>query len=290
MIKTLTPEQIAMEEVFCQKWIQRALNTERIDPAKAEIAVRSLYTMLGEPMPKFEIHDGPIAAWKRVCEIATNDPAKRAELEKNIVLPLIDGVINAGYYAYLDFLDYIGVKVGEIEEVKLYRTLAEVAWVWPMEGICILSENPSQIHIDGDGNLHNESGPSVAYRDGLTMWDINGIQVDEQIVMDPSSQTIKQILNDSNADRQAIRIERFGWLPFLKQTNAKVLDERTNDVEGTYEVLYETTVGNLVGNRLVGTCPTGKIPVMGVPTRIRTCEEAQFWLGGDQKVNVVGRT
>lgn len=290
MIKSLTPEQIAQEEVICQKWIKKAFRTEQITPYEARVAVESLYKMLGEPAPKFIVEPGPLAAWKTVCANATDDPKKRRELEKTVVLPLIDGIINAGYYAYLEFLDFIGVGVSEIPEVELYRTLANVSWVWPLENICVLCDHPKTLAVNPDGNLHNESGPSVEYRDGLKLWDINGITVDEQIVMRPESQTLKQIIGDTNADRQAIRIERFGWLRFLSESDAEVLDEGPNDVQGTYEVLYKTKIGNVVTHRLVATCITGKIPVMGVPTNITTREAAQEWLNGDEKINIVGRT
>lgn len=290
MIKSLTPEQIAHEDVVCEKWIKIAFRTESITEAEAAKATESLYKMLGEKAPPFEIHPGPVAAWKRVCELATDDPAKRAELERNIVLPLIDGAINAGYYAYLEFLDYIGVPVGKIPEVQLYRDLANVSWVWPLEDLCIFCDFPKQINRDADGNLHNETGPSVEYRDGVKMWDLNGIQCDEQIIMAPQTQTIDQMVKDTNADRQAIRIDRFGWLRFLKETNAETLDERDNLVEGTYETLYSTNIGNRKAHCLVATCVTGKIPVMPVPTNIDSCVAAQEWIHNNRKLNIIGRT
>jgi hypothetical protein len=290
MISELTEEQKAMENVIVEKWIQKAFRTTPITDDEARVAVESLYKMLGEPNVPYTICPGPLAAWKKVCELTTDDPQKRRELEKTVVLPLIDGIINAGYYAYLDFLDYIGVEVGKLEEVKLYRTLANVSWVWPLENHCVLCDHPLQLHVNAAGNLHNESGPSVEYRDGLRLWNIEGVDVDEQIVMRPHTQTIKQIFADTNADRQSIRLARFGWLRVLQETNAVTIDERPNDIEGTYEVLYEARLNGRQQRILVATCITGKIPAMPVPNTCETCADAQRWLKGDVDFTILGRT
>ena len=62
---------------------------------------------------------------------------------------------------------------------------------------------------------------------------------------------------------------------------------RKNAVEGTLEALYKTPKGE---QRLVVTCPTGRLFALGVPPEVETCEAAQVWLGGDKKMNVIART
>ncbi|GJD22118.1 hypothetical protein RIVM261_070740 [Rivularia sp. IAM M-261] len=62
MSKQLTSQQEAIFLEYQQKWRKIALSTEPIDKEKAEIAVKSAYTLIGEPQPEVIIFDSPYAA------------------------------------------------------------------------------------------------------------------------------------------------------------------------------------------------------------------------------------
>jgi len=129
---------------------------------------------------------------------------------------------------------------------------------------------------------------SVECDDGPKWWYINGVQVTEQIVMQPESITLAQIQENRNNEVRSVMIERYGWHRFLADSNAKMIDKRDNLVENTKEALF--AAGEL-GNRLVVTCPTGRIFTLGVPNDTKTCEAAQQWLGNStDEINVIGRT
>jgi len=133
---------------------------------------------------------------------------------------------------------------------------------------------------------HNDNGPSHLWSDGFAIWTINGVRVDEQIVMRPQTQTVQQIANEQNEEIRRVRIERFGWPRYLSETNAKVLDFRRNDVDATKESLMEAADGSRV---LVCACPsTARVYAMRIPREIQTCENAQEWLHGDRRLRVVG--
>jgi hypothetical protein len=118
------------------------------------------------------------------------------------------------------------------------------------------------------------------------MWRLNGIPLDEQIVMRPETQTLAQINAESNADVKSIRIQRFGWARYLSESNAREIDSCNNDIEGTIEALFTSPTGE---NRLVATCPTGRVFAMGVPSHITTCEQARKWLHGNN-IRILART
>jgi hypothetical protein len=173
----------------------------------------------------------------------------------------------------------LGLRGDTLQQFAIEEALATTCgWVWWHENVCAISDRPESITRNANGRLHNEAGPSMRYRDGWSLWTIDGIAVDEQIVMMPDTQTIKQINSENNADVKSIRITRFGWPRYLKETKSKVIHERHNDVEGTYEALFSSPDGS---RRLVATCPTGRVFAMGVPNEIETCEQAQNWLGGE---------
>ena len=112
--------------------------------------------------------------------------------------------------------------------------------------------------------------------------------------MRPETLTVSQIDGETNGDIQSIMIDRYGWPKYLKVINAKCIDTRDNDVEGTKEALYSTPKH---GKRLVVTCTTGRMFVLGVPDNITKCDKAQSWMGPQElvntkvkKFNVIART
>jgi hypothetical protein len=134
--------------------------------------------------------------------------------------------------------------------------------------------------------LHNESGPSVLWADGYSIYTIKGVAVDEQIVMRPESQTVEQIRKEKNEEVKRIRIERYGWERFIKEVKAEVMDRRTNDVDGTREALFSLPDGI---RTFVGRCrSTGRVYFLEVDPEVKTCEQAQVWLRGDRIGNCIG--
>ncbi len=83
--------------------------------------------------------------------------------------------------------------------------------------------------------------------------------------MRPETQTIKQINAEQNQDVRAIRIDRYGWPKYLRDSNAKCIDFRDNEIEGPRRRCTSHSHGD---KRLVATCATGRIFAMGVPSSV----------------------
>ena len=134
--------------------------------------------------------------------------------------------------------------------------------------------------------LHCEDGPAIEYPDGWKIWRLDGLPVDEQIVLRPMTQTLEQLDGEQNADIRSIRIARYGWPRYLRVSGATPRHESKNYVTGCPEALYRLRDGS---QRLVVVCPTGRQFAMGVPAEIETCEQAQRWLA-PQGVNILAAT
>ena len=202
------------------------------------------------------------------------------------------GNLWAGWYAYTTFMrDVLGLSGGALDGFQWDELHARNAgWCWYGDRVAVISDRPERLLFDESGVLHCEDGMAARWRDGWGLWMLGGIRVDEQIVMRPETQTIEQINQEENADVKSIRIERFGWARYLKESRSKLLDHRHNDIENTVEALYDAPDGS---RRLVATCPTGRVFVMGCPSDVQTCAQAQNWLGGDEldaKSRCLGRT
>ena len=102
--------------------------------------------------------------------------------------------------------------------------------------------------------------------------------------------SLKQIERETNEDIRSIRIDRFGWLRYIQESGAKELDHGGNDVEGTYEALYETPLGN----KFVAVSPDTdvRIVALSVPKTVKTRDEARKFLSpfADRRINILGRT
>lgn len=147
----------------------------------------------------------------------------------------------------------------------------------------IMTDYPDRICVDENDRPHHEKmlpdgtreiGPSHAWP-GLSVWFINGTQVNEQIVMDPKSQTIEQIDAENDSDCRAIRLDRFGWAEYIKAKGYAEIDKRENPKYGTKEALYVTDKGEKC---IVVVCPTGRVFGLALNPEVKTCEEAQRWL------------
>jgi hypothetical protein len=182
---------------------------------------------------------------------------------------------------FLFFRDVVGVHCAPhlSDRLDWWADIARSClWWWPYRKACVVCERPAEIHSPDGRSLHNDAGPAVRFRDGWSIWAIDGVMVDEQIVLRPDSQSLQQIHRERNAEVKRIRIERYGWERYLADVGAVVLDRRRNNVEATRETLLRTPNGETV---LVCACPsTARVYVLAVPPDIRTCRGAQAWLSG----------
>jgi len=197
------------------------------------------------------------------------------------------GVWWNAWCGYYDGGEILGVPRHDKHDLFAAWNHACPVWMWSDSQIFIL-RRPREIHwrTDGIPGFHNDSGPAVFYSPLFQLWMIEGVSVDEQIVMHPETQTIEQIHNEKNSEVQRIRIDRFGWPRYLAESGAVVIDSRRNDIDGTKEALMDSRNGQ---RRLVCSCPsTAKVFAMHVPRETETCEQAQRWLAGNRDIRVIG--
>lgn len=166
---------------------------------------------------------------------------------------------------------------------------------WWVNGFLHRENGPAKEYAEGskewwlEGRLHREDGPAILWCNGVRGWYIQGVEVNEKIVMEPQSIGFDDIQACENSEVRSIMIDRYGWLRYLGDSRAIIVDQRHNDIENTKEILFKTDKNGL---RLVVTCPTGRVFVLRVPKNVKTCVDAQKWLGNDRKgkFNVIGRT
>jgi hypothetical protein len=280
MLDKLSSKQESMLSVYCNKWIKIGFDTNPVDFDKSVNLIKKHYSDCGLDEPNnFHLVDSPLAA--------TNLLHSKYNVEKNSVLSnACFGNHDASWLSYYDYFineTSITLDNGIVNLIEIAKTCG---WWYPYQNVVVIQQRPSLINFE-DGVVQSTTGPAIQFLDGYSVYIIDGIRLNEQIVMRPETLTIHQIKSEADQDKRSIMIDRFGWPRFLEESNAKCIDKRDNYIENTKEALFKSDNDN----RLVVTCPTGRVFALGVPSSIKTCEDAQCWLGNEEeKVNVIART
>ncbi len=107
-----------------------------------------------------------------------------------------------------------------------------------------------------------------------------GVRVDERIALRPHELTAREALQEPNAERRRVMIERMGALRFVREADPAVLDE-DRDPGGERRLLRIELEEDepLVG--LFCQCPsTGRQYLIRVPPQMKSCHQAAAWIAG----------
>lgn len=290
-IEDVTPEQWALIDAKKAEWIGYQTTQQPIEMIQGVVA--EVYKGMGHDAPIVHMAPSPLAAIQMDATFCrfwdeknkNKGPLTKTELESSRN-QVYWSVWWSTWAAWYEGAKILGVSFDE-EKLQLFSTWCKcVPCCIPREEWCVVSANPVEVHWQGE-ELHCETGPAVRFMDGFSYWCLENIRVDEKIVMRPHEQTIEEINAEDNADVRSIRIKRFGWTRYIAETDSACVEYRDNDLEGTKEALIRTPKGD---QRLVVTCPTGRVFAMGVPSDVKSCEEAQVWLAGEKPFRVIART
>ena len=101
------------------------------------------------------------------------------------------------------------------------------------EKFCIVSEFPDVLVRPVDGKLHCATGPTHRWKDGFSIYHLNGVCVPAWVVETPAEKIeVKKIIEEKNVDIRRELIRKIGIERFMLKSGAKVLDKK-----GDYELL-----------------------------------------------------
>jgi Leucine-rich repeat (LRR) protein len=112
---------------------------------------------------------------------------------------------------------------------------------------------------------------------GLT-W--HGIAIDSHIAFEPETITYQEVIEERNAERRRVLLERMGYDTFIQNAQAKVVDQ-DRDRGGKRQLLRIEMTGDEPLVCLSVKCPsTGRKYVLRVPPAVRSCRQAAAWIAG----------
>lgn len=307
-IEKLTKAQEDKMSHYREKWIKIGLSVASADRQKAQAAVAAAYEVAGiKPPTTFVWLDSPFAGAVAAEMFATGARSgKRSEFVRKIEAQTMsqigdkyafddaaagssssqikDQVWRAGYGAhdsdFLSLYDFFRNECGLVSETdKLVplMTLAEhCGWFWPFEQLVVLTEKPSEVHMRND-RLHRDGGPAVTYRDGFSVWALNGTRCSQKIAETPAKNIPgKWVLEEKNAQVRAELVKKVGAERVVKELGAKTIDKKNG-----YELLnLDLGDGRFRPYLKMKNPSVDLVHIEGVHPDCKTVEEALAWRNG----------
>ncbi|MES2569803.1 MAG: hypothetical protein V4710_07065 [Verrucomicrobiota bacterium] len=107
-----------------------------------------------------------------------------------------------------------------------------------------------------------------------------GVRINERIAFHPEQLTAEEVLAEENTEVRRVMIESMGYLRFIREAKATVLDEDKDSGGPRQLLLIELPEDEpLVG--LSCSCPsTARQYFLRVPPKMKTCHQAAAWMAG----------
>jgi len=268
MLEKLTKEQEKNLEVWKNKWLSIGLDTKPCDREEAERWMKEAYKVAGlKPPGEFIWVLSPMQAQTKANEINGN--------KKFVYYYSGFGALDANWLGFYDYFDQ-NTKV-KTEKIRPLINLAyNCGWWIGGEDVCIMSEKPEQIHFNANKVLHNETGPSIRYRDGFELYHLNGVRLSKEIVMTPREKLdCKLILKEKNVEVRRELIRKIGMERIGTELVDKVLDTWNN-----YELLLVNFGERKVKYLKMVNPSIGTFHIEGVENTCNTVKEALAWRNG----------
>jgi hypothetical protein len=186
-----------------------------------------------------------------------------------------------GWCCYLTAArDILGLKL-EPHEVYAYWEQAAInggsRWMHPK--FCMVSDFPEILRVNARYQLHAEFGPSHRWRDGFSIWHLNGVRVERWMAeLRPDDIDARKVLQIENVDQRREVIRRMGSERLVAQLDATVLDTETREVGGKYELLaIDMNHGEPWRFLKMVNASTGAVHIEAVPRECETVRHAINW-------------
>lgn len=265
MITKLTDEQKARFPEFIEKWTRIGLCTDPANRKKSEKAVLELYTLANLKAPRIEWESSPIAGIRKALSYG-----------KDLGSAFFGGSLWAGYASWADYFN----RVCNVSINRSFLDMVEnCGYYWTLDEVAILTERPNKIMRNAAGRLHCVDGMAIQYPDDWGIWSLNGVVVNEEIVMTPADKLDpKLIFSEKNAQVRSEIVRKIGIERVVQKIKTKVLDKKQD-----YELLeFQKIEGMRIKPKYLKmkNQSVGIWHVEGVPPEVTTVNEALAWRNG----------
>ena len=119
-----------------------------------------------------------------------------------------------GWKVFYDFCNKIGVQYSKKDKEILSLWMEEASecyWWFPFERIVFLSDRPTTLNLNKDGQLHHNTEPAMVFTDGYSLYYMNGVNVPSWIIENPEEITEEKIKEEDDENIKQIMLNRIGF-------------------------------------------------------------------------------
>ncbi len=111
-------------------------------------------------------------------------------------------------------------------KLSLFEDLLKSAYAFALyDNICFVCDYPVSVRMDDEFRYHNESKPSLTFKDDTKVYSWHGRNVPAYIIENPEQITIEKIDQEKNIEIRTILIDRYGISKFLEDSEARVINQ-----------------------------------------------------------------
>lgn len=268
-IETLTDEQEHLMATLANEYEERALSgDDSYDVDEIRKGVDFIYNLAEIPSPEIVICTSPL------------DMAEQAKLKKGETFDWIGNGYDSGWTAFYEFMERIGVEYEKDWQFDAWRDFIVKSGVFATilcENVAFVCIRPCDVLRNSSFDLHGEKSMAIAWRDGYGEYFLNGVSVDEELVMTPAEKIDPKILlKEKNAEIRREIVRKIGIERVVHKLGAEVIDKKDD-----YELLLIDLQDGRKREYLKMKNPSIDVwHVEGVLPGIRTVKEALAWRNG----------
>ena len=130
----------------------------------------------------------------------------------------------SGWVGYLSFFRHVAKLDIDYNNWDPYEKLAELSGPRVVhEKFCIISDRPEILTVNGRNQPHGGGKPFCKWRDGSSLYSVNGVRVPAYVVESPEKMTAEQIEKETNLEVRRVMIDAYGREKFILDSNSKVV-------------------------------------------------------------------
>lgn len=275
MIKNLTEEQEHLMATIATEYEVMALSgDDSYDPEQIRRGIDFIYTLAELKSPQIIICSSPMDMIEAANEAQANT------IKKGDTFDYIGCGYDSGWTAFYDFMQRIGVEFDKDWNFDTWRNFVLKSGVFASilcENTAFVCIRPRSVHHNEMGDLHNPKGMAIEWSDGYGEYALNGVWVDEKLVMTPSEKLDPAIvLKEKNAEVRREIVRKIGIERVMMKLGAEIIDK-----QGEYElVLLDLQDGRKREYLKMKNPSIGVTHIEGVKPGIKTVKKALAWRNG----------
>lgn len=272
IIEELTDEQDHLMATIAAEYESKALSgDDSHNPRLIQEGIDFIYGLSDLKPPEIVICSSPA------------DMVTQAKVEKGNSFDALGCGYDSGWTAFYDFFERIGVPLEKEWNFTTWKNFILNSGVFAsllFENVAFVCIRPYVVKRNSAGDLHCVDGPAIAWSDGYSEYALNGVWMEEKIVMTPVEKLdAKTILKEKNAEVRREIVRKVGIEKICRDLDSEILDQF-----GDYELLGLKLGDGRVRPYLKMKNPSiGTYHIEGVHPNVKTCEEALAWRNGQKK-------